>query len=429
MKSKRKYFQFCVLSVFLLILLSTCSYLSISNKDSYEEDTEIKHKITKRPDNNTCIIMGRILSQDKTQKTMAVIAYPIDQIKGKNTVQFEHIILTKAGTYMMYLPKGAYRIYLAIDFNEDDLFEHTEISGSYDSFKTVTLKRGDVKTGIDIRSKSTPIKNTGIPPQFKIEYNYYSSEYSWRNGQTVKFYDAIFSANNAHVGLWAPSTFMSSLGANIFFLEKYDPQKIPILFVHGSKGNPNDWAYFLIRMDRKRFQPWFFYYPSGMRLPLISRILHEKLSDLHKTYQFSQMCITAHSMGGLVTRALLTSYDQEKYDNLVKLYVTLATPWSGFESADTAVETSPVKLPNWIDMASRSMFIKKQLRKTLPPQIPYHLFYGKYDVVSGGRALDERIFKGAAGRHAFDVNHDSILSDKKVFIKYNDILTGVFFPI
>ncbi len=133
-------------------------------------------------------------------------------------------------------------------------------------------------------------------------------------------------------------------------------------------------------------------------------------------------------MGGLVTRALLTSFDQERYNDLIKLYVTLATPWSGFKSADTAVETSPIKLPNWIDMASRSMFIKKQLGRTLPPQIPYHLFYGKNDRVSKGRALDERIITGAAGRHAFDVNHDSILSDKKVFIKYNDIMTDTFFP-
>ncbi|MBU3914588.1 hypothetical protein KKA14_03555, partial [bacterium] len=196
---------------------------------------------------------------------------------------------------------------------------------------------------------------------------------------------------------------------------------------HGVKGSPQDWVSFLIRLDRKRYQPWYFYYPSGMRLPLISKILFEKLIQLHKEFGFKRMCLTAHSMGGLVTRSMLTSNDFFNRNSFVSLFITLATPWSGFESADNAVTNSPRILPSWIDVASRSMFIKKTLGRSLPSSIPYFLFFGKEDSVSEGRALDERAFAGATGKHGFNVNHETILSDKAVFLKYNEILENHFF--
>ena len=57
---------------------------------------------------------------------------------------------------------------------------------------------------------------------------------------------------------------------------EFDPDKIPVLFVHGIGGTPLDWKYLAKGLDRHRFQPWFYYYPSGLRLNLVSGLLHEK---------------------------------------------------------------------------------------------------------------------------------------------------------
>ena len=221
---------------------------------------------------------------------------------------------------------------------------------------------------------------------------------------------------------------MKAYGAGIYLLEKYDPQKIPILFVHGAEGSPQNWVYFLIRLDRTRYQPWFFYYPSGIRMPLATKLLYENLIDLWKQYQFSHLCITAHSMGGLITRSLVTKYNFKKHNDFIKLYVTLATPWSGFESADQSQQLSIRHLPVWQDVGPKSSFIRRTLRAPLPDNISYYLFYGKADTVSKGRALDQRAYNSAKGKFGFDYDHDTILSAKEVFLKYNQILRNEFPP-
>jgi len=63
----------------------------------------------------------------------------------------------------------------------------------------------------------------------------------------------------------------------------------------------------------------------------------------------------------------------------------------------------------------------------LPANVRYYLFYGKEDKVSKGKALDERAASDACEKFAFDCGHDSILSDRKVFIKFNKILEKELF--
>ena len=216
--------------------------------------------------------------------------------------------------------------------------------------------------------------------------------------------------------------FMRVFGAHVYTVQKYNSTKIPVLFVHGAQGTPQNWAYFLFRLDKKQYQPWFFYYPSGMRLSLASRLLYESLLDLRKRYGFTTLCITAHSMGGLITRELLTRYDLRREGITVTIYVTLASPWTGFDSANLAFMFPSKKLPVWYDVNTASSFINRVLRAQLPPHVHYYLFYGKEDSVAEGKALDERAYGGAREKFGFDVDHDSILSDRKVFAKFKEVL-------
>ncbi len=54
----------------------------------------------------------------------------------------------------------------------------------------------------------------------------------------------------------------------IFFLEPFDPNKIPIIFIHGLMSSPHAWINFINNLDhdpefRRRYQPCVLFYPSG----------------------------------------------------------------------------------------------------------------------------------------------------------------------
>jgi len=192
--------------------------------------------------------------------------------------------------------------------------------------------------------------------------------------------------------------------------------------VHGAQGSPRDWAYFHFRLADRRFARWYYYYPSGIRLALASRLLYEALLDMKKKCGFTRICITAHSMGGLVARHRIAAYDLERQGIEVKLYVSLASPWTGYESADRAMRLPAKRLPVWLDVGTTSDFIRRTLDMRIPAGTSYHLFYGTADGVSAARALDDRACRDAKGKHGFEVNHDTILSDRKVFGKYYEVL-------
>ena len=58
-------------------------------------------------------------------------------------------------------------------------------------------------------------------------------------GEEVNIDDPRFTEENASIGLWMPHHFLKKIGAGIYFLDPFDPNKIPVLFVHGVSGNPN----------------------------------------------------------------------------------------------------------------------------------------------------------------------------------------------
>jgi pimeloyl-ACP methyl ester carboxylesterase len=413
--------SFSILLIILLILFTwSCGFFHIQQRDNAVTESPVREKgENEGVVYNSCILMGEVISKEKYDYPVSVIAYSLSFSNKKN---LDYIILDHAGPFMMYVPEGRYLLYAISDFNNDTFFEDTEVSSIYKDGEEVSVRKGEIKKDILLVTDKHVAEQVTFPRKFTLQDDTRAITYMGKNGQIRKLYDEMFSLKNAKVGLWKPSSFMKAYGANIYCMEKYDPGKIPVLFVHGSKGSPQDWVYFLIRLDRTRYQSWFFYYPSGIRLSLTSRILYENLISLQEKYGFQKIVLTAHSMGGLVTRALLTNPEFKKNISFVKLYITLATPWTGFASADTAIRFSFKKLPNWFDMGTRSAFVKRIMRARLPESMNYYLFYGKQDKISKGKAVDDRAFIEAKDHIGFDCDHETILSDRKVFDKYDEIL-------
>jgi pimeloyl-ACP methyl ester carboxylesterase len=414
MKRPIRYICICILPFI------ACGYLSINKRDDVQKNPKAAGNAGS-PEYNSSVIMGTVTGGGS--HAIMVMASPASGTKNEPA---DYIILERPGTYMIYVPAGQYHLYVFSDYDDNGFFEQGETAGAYRSGETggraeVRVGEGDVRTDVNMTAAPQRGGSEMFPQNIRVRDNA-SFHYQASNGDVVKIYDERFCSDNADRGWWSPSMFMKVFGANIYMVQKYDPAKIPVLFVHGAQGTPQNWAYFLFRLDKDRYQPWFYYYPSGIRLSLASRLLYESLIDLRKRYGFTTICITAHSMGGLITRDLLTRSNLKRDGITVTVYVTLASPWTGFDSANMAFKFPSKKLPIWYDVSTASSFISRVLRAQMPLYINYYLFYGKADSVAGGKALDERAYGGAKEKFGFDVNHDSILSDRKVFAKFKEVL-------
>jgi pimeloyl-ACP methyl ester carboxylesterase len=228
-----------------------------------------------------------------------------------------------------------------------------------------------------------------------------------------------FSVAAGTKGLWEPVASLNDSGTGVFFTEPYDPRRLPVLFVNGAGGSPQDFRYFLEHLDRKRFQGWFFLYPSGLPLDVSARMLAEVLGDLHAKQRYGDIALVAHSMGGLVSRAFLQSGTAPA--RAVRTFATLSSPWHGHDAAALGVEYAPAVVPSWRDMVPGSPFQQRIFERPLDPGIHVCLgftFHGKRRVglpesndsaVAVSSELADAAQTQASAMRGFDETHRSIL--------------------
>ena len=108
--------------------------------------------------------------------------------------------------------------------------------------------------------------------------------------------------------------------ARLVRLQPYDPNKIPVLLTHGLQDTPATWAPLLnqLRSDpviNQHYQFWVFSYPSGYPYPYSAELLREELDRIDKTYpDHKRIVLIGHSMGGLVTRLMVTDSGMTFWD-------------------------------------------------------------------------------------------------------------------
>lgn len=120
----------------------------------------------------------------------------------------------------------------------------------------------------------------------------------------------------AAVGLLRPSSAQKVEG--IYMVEPYDPDKIPVLMVHGLASSPTTWMEMFNDLRalpeiRNRFQFWFYLYPTGQPFWISAKKLRDDLEQLQHALDpqranpaLGQMVLVGHSMGGLVSRLQVT---------------------------------------------------------------------------------------------------------------------------
>ncbi|MEZ6087924.1 MAG: hypothetical protein R3C05_07855 [Pirellulaceae bacterium] len=121
--------------------------------------------------------------------------------------------------------------------------------------------------------------------------------------------------NIATLGLFKPNKLRSRQG--LYMLEAYDPQRIPVVMVHGLWSSPMTWMDMFNDLRsfpeiRERYQVWFYLYPTGQPFWISAVQMRKDLKDLRETIDrnyprrdlntMDQMVLVGHSMGGLVSR-------------------------------------------------------------------------------------------------------------------------------
>lgn len=92
---------------------------------------------------------------------------------------------------------------------------------------------------------------------------------------------------------FAAENIRPACGHRRLLLEKYDPSRIPVLFVHGTDGSPANFKYPIEHLDRQRFQPWVYYYPSSARLGLIADHLAQTVLQVELHYRVPKLIVVA----------------------------------------------------------------------------------------------------------------------------------------
>ncbi|HMP05240.1 MAG TPA: hypothetical protein PJ982_02730 [Lacipirellulaceae bacterium] len=116
----------------------------------------------------------------------------------------------------------------------------------------------------------------------------------------------------SNLGLLHPEKAEQLTG--LYMLEPFDPEKIPVVMVHGLWSSPVTWMEMFndLRSDpsiRAHYQFWFYLYPSGqpfwfsasrMRTDLAQ--MRSSLDPRREAAALDQMVLVGHSMGGLVAK-------------------------------------------------------------------------------------------------------------------------------
>ena len=280
------------------------------------------------------------------------------------------------GITAFLLPVGeTYAIAVFSDRNRNRRFDTGELSAWHEGATPIALSDAGYRgTAIPVTLQPA---NQGVPPGLSLPIVNAKEPDAMdvHLGEVVSLKDPRFSAKNGSLGFWQPYEFLTQLGWGIYFLQPYDPGKIPVLFVYGIDGSPQDWKSMIGSLDRTRYQPWFYHYPSGLRLEKSANGLSRAMQVLKARYGFSRLYVVAHSMGGLVSRGGIEQAAAEAGENFIPKFVSLCTPWGGDAAADGGVKHLKYPVPAWIDLQPGSPYLKQIFVRKLPAGTRHSLIF------------------------------------------------------
>jgi hypothetical protein len=109
----------------------------------------------------------------------------------------------------------------------------------------------------------------------------------------------------------------------LYFLQPYDPDRIPVVLVDGLMATDQMWGNVIndLEMDpvlRERYQYWVFGYPTGNPIAYSALKLREALAGVDKMYpNHKGYVLISHSLGGVISHLQVVSLKRENWERVV----------------------------------------------------------------------------------------------------------------
>jgi pimeloyl-ACP methyl ester carboxylesterase len=106
--------------------------------------------------------------------------------------------------------------------------------------------------------------------------------------------------------------------ARMIQVQPHDPNKIPVVFVHGLQDTPVAWvpmvnALWADPVLRRKYQVCVFNYPSGYPFQYSALLLRRDLEAFDRTFpNHRPIVLVGHSMGGIISRLMITDSGGDK---------------------------------------------------------------------------------------------------------------------
>ena len=357
----------------------------------------------------------------------ALVVVGLRDRQGENISSFR--VMSKPGPFEFVADPEPTFLFAFDDRNKDLKFQENEPYGwaaKGDAVDPLTEVTDNISISIVAAAPGQPAF-----PQLLVNEpleNHIDEDIRFNVGTISSLDNPWFSEEQAKKGLWEPYAFMEDGGTGIHFLQPYDPDKIPVLFVHGVNGTPRNFTALIEQLDKSQYQVWFYSYPSGVRISMAANAMFHFVEMLHRRYRFNELNVVAHSMGGLVSRGTVNRCIQNDACKYLRSYTTLSTPWDGVASAASGVKWAPTVVPVWRELNPSSEYITTLFDTPLPDGLPYRLIFGyRKSSIFGSGSSDGVIrltsqLRDAAQEQAqmvrgFDETHVSILSNQTVISK------------
>ncbi len=386
-----------VLNVLTLcaLLAAGCTYLrGVARQRNYEARRDqqpglwlSKHLL----EQDTFFVYGRLLpdaaSPDRHAMAVAAVSsrYRQDEI-----VDITH--LGRTGSYFgLNLPAGDYTLLALADGDDDGSYEPSEVVAS----RALRLARSSfphkVAPHIDLHlTAPAAVQLAALPIRVPAAAVRRESLF-YPKGTLRELSDPIFAPSMSELGMYDPAAFMEAAPMMFYALEEDYAHKIPVIFIHGMGGSAREFEAMVARLDRARYKPWFFHYPSGMDLEQLAQLFYDIFLSGKVIPSFGMpTVIVAHSMGGLVVREAMNLCGTRPGEARVDSIITIATPLGGHPAARRGIDSAPMVLPAWRDLDPAGRFIARLFRKPLPEHTAHHVIFTYEDAadLASGTASD-----------------------------------------
>lgn len=428
-----------VLLAGLAALVGGCAYLGMVKEKRHlrrEIEDEPRVALVQQLAPDTCLILvGKLEGLAGHQEPLRIVALS-DQYAPNEVVGSKMVPRTLKSLYGMFLPPGDYDVLIFADRDGDGTFRTGEVVGRTSPGRKVTLAAGAANRGLFVQGPPIAL-DFANPSSAPFEASFPVTP---RNFIVPSLDDPLFDPKLAETGMYDPAKFLAKTQGVLYGLQPFEPGRTVVLFVHGIEGSPRDFKLLARDLDRRRYHPWFYYYPSGLPLDMSGLVLAALLAEADHSPELGarSVVLVAHSMGGLVARRAINEVCAEGCPANLKGYVSFSSPYGGNDAAVSGTK-APEAVPAWKDVATGSDFIQRLHAAHFPGSLPFHLFFawGKAGSTGPGVAgdgtialhsqLDPRVQPLARRMYGYEESHVGILANdaaRRQFVAVLDGLTG-----